>query len=167
MGLFRVTSEMMPDNPARGRSGVKTGLWQVVVYKRRGTHVHDEDFVAVHDENLPYEEARIAGRKLERELNEEGGDWVLTREHGKADTDLEQKVRDIIKDEYGFGEQNIESKEIYDKVILSGEVVPELAMDDIFFKLEQDGIIRGIGRLSRDEIRQHGAFKITWVSRYV
>lgn len=167
MGLYRVTSEMMPNNPAKGRAGVKTGLWQVVVYKRRGAYVHDQDFVAVHDESLPYEEAREAGRKLERELNEEGGDWVLSREHGRADINLERQVRNIIKNEYGFGEQIIESEEIYDKLIEAGEEVPELALDDIIYKLEQEDVIRGIGRLSGDAIRLHGAYKITWVSRYI
>lgn len=167
MGLYRVTPEMMPDNPAKGRAGVKTGLWQVMVYKRRGVYVHDQDFVAVHDENLPYEEAREAARKLEREINEEGGDWILAREHRAADLNLERKVRNIIKNEYGFGEQKIESKEIYDRLIKAGEEVLELALDDIFYKLEQDDTIGGIGRLSGDEIRQHGAYKITWVSRYI
>jgi hypothetical protein len=158
---------MMPDNPARGRAGVKSGLWKVVVFKRRGMYVHDEDFIAVHDVNLPYEEARVAGRTLERELNEEGGDWVLSREHKKADIDLERKVRNIIKNEYGFGDQNIESKEIYDKLIEASEVVPEMALDDIFYKLGQDELIGGIARLSGDGIRQHGAYKIIWVSRYI
>jgi len=167
MGLYRVTSKMMPDNPAKGRAGVSTGLWQVVVFKRRGAYVEDQDFVAVHDANLPYEEARQAGRKLERELNEEGGDWVIDREHNRADTDLERKVRSIIRDEYGFGEQVIESRKIYDKLIRDGEDVPELALDDIFYKLEQDEIINGISRLGGEAIRQHGDYKITWVSRYI
>jgi hypothetical protein len=158
---------MMPDNPARGRHGVQSGLWQVVVFKRRGKCVEDEDFIAVHDVNLPYEDARVAGRALERELNEEGGDWVITRSYKKADIDLERKVRNIIKNEYGFGDQKIESKDIYDKLTQAGEEIPELALDDIFNKLEQDGLIRGMGRLNGDAIRQHGAFKITWVSRYI
>lgn len=167
MGLYRVKSEMMPDNPAKGRSGVNTGLWQVVVYKRRGAYIEDADIIAVHDENLPYEEAREAGRKLERELNEEGGDWVITIEHKNADTNLERKVRSIIKYEYGFGDQKIESREIYNKLIEAGEDIPELALDAIFYKLEQGEIINGIRRLNGDAVRQHGAYKITWVSRYI
>jgi hypothetical protein len=167
MGLYRVTSEMMPDNPAKGLAGVKTGLWQVIVYKRKGTYVEDSDFAAVHDENLSYEDAREAGRKLEHELNEEGGDWVLTREPNAINVDLERKIRNIIKNEYGFGEQRIESAEIYDRLIKADEDVPELAMDDIFYKLEQGNLIMGIGRLNGDIIRRHGAYKITWVSRYI
>lgn len=167
MGLYRVTSKMMPDNPARGRTGVKSGLWQVVVFKRRGTYVEDEDFIAVHDVNLLYEDARVAGRALERELNEEGGDWVLSRAHKKADLELEREVRNIIKKEYGFGDQIIESKDIYGKLTGAGEEVPDLSLDDIFYKLEQDGLIRGLARLNGDAIRQHGAYKITWVSRYI
>lgn len=167
MGLYRVKSEMMPDNPAKGRSGVSAGLWQVVVYKRRGMYVEDSDFIAVHDENIPYEEAREAGRKLERELNEDGGDWVLSREYQGFDIELERKVRNIIKFDYGLGDQVIESREIYNQLIGASVDVPELAMADIFNKLRDGGLIEGIARLSGDAVRQHGAFKITWVSRYI
>jgi hypothetical protein len=167
MGLYRVTFEMMPDNPAKGRAGVKTGLWRVVVYRRKGAYVEDEDFIDVHDEDLPYEEAREASRALEHELNEEGGDWVLSRQSKPADVDLERTIRSILKNDYGFGDRNIESKDIYDKLIAASVTVPELAMADVFDKLKSEGIIRGRGRLNRDAVRQHGAYSILWVSRYV
>jgi hypothetical protein len=125
------------------------------------------DFIGVHDENLPFEEAREVSRKLEQELNEDGGDWVLYREHKNPDIELERTVRNIIKSEYGFGDQKIESKEIYNKLILAGKDVPEMALDDVFSKLEQGGIITGIAGFNGNAIRQHGAYKITWVSRYI
>src|SRR5258708_34109946 len=108
MGLYRVTVEMMPDNPAKGRAGVKTGLWQVVVYKRKGAYVEDEDFIEVHDEDLLYEEAREASRTLEDELNEEGGDWVLWIQSKPAEVDLERTIRSICTNDYAFVDKNMQ-----------------------------------------------------------
>ena len=82
-------------------------------------------------------------------------------------TELERKIRDIIRNDYGFGNQNIDSEEIYDKLIAVGEVVPELAMADIFDKLKKDGLIKGPARLNRDAAHKHGAYSIMWVSRYI
>ena len=42
-----------------------------------------------------------------------------------SDIDLETEIRKIIYDDYGVGHQNIESKEIYDKLVARGIDVPE------------------------------------------
>jgi hypothetical protein len=81
--------------------------------------------------------------------------------------ELERKIRDILRDDYGFGDQNIESEEIYNKLIAAGVDVPELAMDDIFDKLRKQGLIKGPARLNRDARHKHGATSIMWVSRKI
>jgi len=43
------------------------------------------------------------------------------------DVSLEAEIRTIIYDDYGVGHQNIESREIYDKLIRKGVDVPECA----------------------------------------
>lgn len=82
-------------------------------------------------------------------------------------TELERKIRNIIKNDYGFGNQNIGSEEIYDKLIAAGEEVPELAMAEVFDKLKKEGLIRGPAYMNRDAAHKHGAYSIMWVSRYI
>jgi hypothetical protein len=81
--------------------------------------------------------------------------------------ELERKIRNIIKNNYGFGNQSIASEEIYDKLVAAGEEVPELAMYEIFRKLKKEGLVRGPGYMNRDAAHKHGAFSIMWVSRYI
>ncbi len=81
--------------------------------------------------------------------------------------ELEEKIREIIRNDYGFGDQNIDSEEIYNKLTQSGQEVLELAMCDIFDKLKKDGLIKGPRALNREEVHKHGAYSIMWVSRYI
>lgn len=83
------------------------------------------------------------------------------------DRHLEEKVREIIKDEYGFGDQNIESEDIYNKLIQIGETVPDFALDEIFHHLKNQGLIKGPFRMNSEAVRKHGAIPIMWVSRYI
>ncbi len=80
---------------------------------------------------------------------------------------LEELIRTIIRDEYGFGDQNIDSEEIYDKLIQAGQEVPELAMADILKKLKENGLIKGAFYTNREAAHKHGAASIMWVSRYI
>jgi len=83
-----------------------------------------------------------------------------------GDTSLEAKIRDILYTEYGVGDQYIASKEIYDKLIERGIDVPENAMADVFDSLHRSGFIKGRGKQNSEEVRRHGHWRITWVSRY-
>jgi hypothetical protein len=84
-----------------------------------------------------------------------------------ADTNFEAEIRQIIYDDYGVGNQNIDSEEIYDKLVQRGIDVPECAMGEVFDSLKTRGLIRGIGRLNREEARRHGAWSIMWVGRHI
>lgn len=55
--LYRATIRAMPRNPAGQRCGVRTGLWYVAIYKRRGMCVENEDFVRLADDNLEWDDA--------------------------------------------------------------------------------------------------------------
>lgn len=80
---------------------------------------------------------------------------------------LEAEIRIIIYDDYGVGHQNIESREIYAKLIQKGIEVPECAMGEIFDSLKKRGLIRGVGKQNREEARQHGHWSIMWVDRHI
>lgn len=81
--------------------------------------------------------------------------------------ELERKIRNIIKNDYGFGQQNIGSEEIYNKLVAAGEDIPEMAMYNIFVKLKKDGLIKGPHYHNREASHKHGAHAIMWVSRYI
>jgi hypothetical protein len=84
-----------------------------------------------------------------------------------ADSNLEAEIRTIIYDDYGVGHQNIDSEEIYNKLIERGFEVPECAMGQIFDSLKKRGLIKGIGKMNREEARRHGAYSIMWVGRHI
>jgi hypothetical protein len=81
--------------------------------------------------------------------------------------DLETEIRTIIYDDYGTGNQNIDSEEIYDKLVAKGIDVPENAMADVIKSLKDRGLIRAQGRLNSDEAKKHGAYSIMWVDRHI
>ncbi|HYJ89513.1 MAG TPA: hypothetical protein VEW46_25855 [Pyrinomonadaceae bacterium] len=84
-----------------------------------------------------------------------------------SDVELETEIRKIIYDDYGVGHQNIDSKEIYDKLVARGIDVRENSMGEVFDSLKKRGLIRGAARLNSDEARKHGAYSIMWVGRHI
>jgi len=84
-----------------------------------------------------------------------------------SDVELETEIRKIIYDDYGVGHQNIESKEIYDKLIARGIEVPENAMARVIKSLKDRGLVRAAGKMNSDEARKHGAYSIMWVGRHI
>lgn len=81
--------------------------------------------------------------------------------------DLERKIRSLIKNDYGFGNQNLRSEDIYDKLIQAGVEVPDMAMCGVLDKLRKEGLIKGSRYHNRDAVHKHGAYSIMWVSRYI
>jgi hypothetical protein len=66
MSLFRVAVEPMPDNPTRKTIDDRSGLWRVVVYKRRGEHSEEEDLIQTPGENLTRDNADKLSQVLNR-----------------------------------------------------------------------------------------------------
>ena len=81
--------------------------------------------------------------------------------------DLETEIRDILYNDYGVGDQNIDSAEIYDKLVAKGIDPPENAMADVFDSLKKRGLIKGPAKLNSEAARKHGAYDIMWVSRKI
>ncbi|MCA1576983.1 MAG: hypothetical protein LC794_06420 [Acidobacteria bacterium] len=84
-----------------------------------------------------------------------------------VDATLEAEIRRIIYNDYGVGNQNIDSEEIYNKLIQRGIDVPRNAMGDIFSSLRKRGLIRGIGKMDSSKAPVHGFWSIMWVDRHI
>ncbi len=118
------------------------------------------------DQQIRAEFERLLGPAL-AELSLASAQLAMESKSSITSIILEDKIREIIRNNYGFKDQNIESEEIYNKLIQQGVEVPELAMDEIFNKLRKDKLIKGRARLNRDARHKHGATAIMWVSRYI
>lgn len=81
--------------------------------------------------------------------------------------DLETEIRNIIYNDYGVGDQNIDSEEIYDKLVAKGIDPPKNAMGDVFDSLKKRGLIKGPAGLNSDAAQKHGAYSIMWVDRHI
>ncbi len=81
--------------------------------------------------------------------------------------DFEMTLRAIIRNEYGHGNQNISSAELFERLVQKGVSVPEVAMAEILEKLHKQVLTKGAFVLDREEARKHGACSIMWVSRYI
>jgi hypothetical protein len=81
--------------------------------------------------------------------------------------ELERRIRDIIKNDYGFGNQTIGSEEIYNRLIQARAEVPSMAMCKVLDKLRKEGLIKGARYHNSEAVQKHGAYSIMWVSRYI
>jgi hypothetical protein len=66
--LYRAYIRAMPDNPARRLVGTKSGLQMVIVAKRRGPCVENEDIQYIAGEDLAWEEAYTLCSRLNAEF---------------------------------------------------------------------------------------------------
>jgi hypothetical protein len=66
--LHRAAIRAMPGNPAGRRVGVRTGLWYVPVYRRRGPCVENEDYVYTAGSDLTWDDAYELSGKLNRQF---------------------------------------------------------------------------------------------------
>ncbi len=69
--LYRAAIRAMPGNPAGRFVGDNSGLHRVLIYKRRGLFVENEDLVEVAATDLPFDEALELSTELNREFNDE------------------------------------------------------------------------------------------------
>jgi hypothetical protein len=67
--LYRAAIRAMPGNPARRFVGDSSGLHRVLIYKRRGVYVSNEDLVEIAASDLTFDEALKLSTKLNREFN--------------------------------------------------------------------------------------------------
>jgi hypothetical protein len=77
-------------------------------------------------------------------------------------TQLARAVADVIKDKWESRE--LDSEEVYEELIVRKVEVPEGDMDEILEQFKKAGIIKGVGYVNDDAVKQDGAMLITWVN---
>ena len=80
------------------------------------------------------------------------------------DTILLNKVKSIIRNETGLGNDNISSSGIYHKLTSAGVEISEPAVGEIIKQLEKENLITAVPHAGREGEEQDGQFMITWVS---
>ena len=80
------------------------------------------------------------------------------------DNILLNKIKSIIRNETGLGNEKISASGIYDKLTAAGVEVSELAVAEIMEQLEKEHLITVVPQKSREGQAKQGAYMITWVS---
>lgn len=80
------------------------------------------------------------------------------------DNTLLNKIKSIIRNETGLGNEYISTSEIYDKLISAGVEVAQPAVTEIMEQLEKEKLITVAPNVNREGEENHGGYRITWVS---
>ncbi len=80
------------------------------------------------------------------------------------DNILLNKIKSIIRNETGLGNERISTAEIHEKLTAAGVEVPGLAIAEIMEQLEKEKLITVIPQENREGQEKHGSYLITWVS---
>ncbi len=78
---------------------------------------------------------------------------------------LLKKVSTIIVALWPVSNGALASEEIYDRLLSTGENVPENALDEIYTFLKKKGLIDGKRPFNAEAYKTHGSMLITWVSQ--
>jgi hypothetical protein len=88
--------------------------------------------------------------------------WQQSRE------DVESKMRELLKEKPKETGIQIESQEIYDWFISNGVTPGDGDMESVFNSFKREGLIKGAGfNINGKERKQHGTFRITWISKWL
>lgn len=77
---------------------------------------------------------------------------------------LETKIKSIIRNETGMGNERIGSTKIYDKLTTAGVEVSELEVTEVLLQLEKEKLITADHQVNQEDREKHGEYLITWVS---
>lgn len=77
---------------------------------------------------------------------------------------LETKIKSIIRNETGMGNERIGSTKIYDKLTAAGVEVSELEVTEVLLQLEKERLITIVFQVNREDQEKHGEYLITWIS---
>lgn len=78
---------------------------------------------------------------------------------------LEAKIKSIIRNETGMGNEHIGSTKIYDKLTSAGVEVSESEVTEILLHLEKEQLITAVLQVNREDLEKHGEYLITWISK--
>lgn len=80
------------------------------------------------------------------------------------DNILMNKIKSIIRNETGLGNERISTADIYDKLTAAGVEVAQPAVVEIMEQLEKEKLITVVPQKNRDGQEKQSAYRITWVS---
>jgi hypothetical protein len=78
---------------------------------------------------------------------------------------LERKIKSIIRNETGLGNERIGSAEIYDKLKAAGVEVSELETGEFLLQLEKEHLITVAQQVNKEDKEKYGEYLINWVSK--
>lgn len=78
---------------------------------------------------------------------------------------LERKIKSIIRNETGLGNERIGSAEIYDKLTAAGVEALELQMGEFLLQLQKERLITVVLQVNKEDQEKYGEYLITWVSK--
>ncbi len=77
---------------------------------------------------------------------------------------LETKIKSIIRNETGMGNERIGSTKIYDKLTSAGVEVSESEVAEVLLLLEKEKLITSVLQVNQEDREKHGQYLITWIS---
>ena len=78
---------------------------------------------------------------------------------------LEKKIKSIIRNETGLGNERIGSTKIYDKLTAAGVAASELEVGEFLLQLEKEHLITVVLQVNEEDQQKYGKYLITWVSK--
>ncbi|MDQ3472546.1 MAG: hypothetical protein M3447_02290 [Acidobacteriota bacterium] len=77
---------------------------------------------------------------------------------------LETKIKSIIRNESGMGNERIGSNTIYGKLTAAGVEVLESEVAEVLLQLEKEKLITVGLQVDREDQEKHGEYLITWIN---
>ncbi len=77
---------------------------------------------------------------------------------------LETKIKSIIRNESGMGNERIGSNTIYGKLTAAGVEVSDFEVTEILLQLEKEKLITVVLQVDREDQEKHGEYLITWIN---
>jgi L-lactate utilization protein LutB len=77
---------------------------------------------------------------------------------------LETKIKSIIRNETGMGNERIGSTKIYDKLTSAGVEVSESEVTEVLLQLEKEKLITIVLQANQEDREKHGEYLLTWIS---
>jgi hypothetical protein len=77
---------------------------------------------------------------------------------------LETKIKSIIRNESGMGNERIGSTTIYGKLTAAGVEVSDLEVTEVLLLLEKEKLITVALQANQEDQERHGEYLITWIN---
>ncbi len=77
---------------------------------------------------------------------------------------LETKIKSIIRNESGMGNERIGSNTIYGKLTAAGVEVSDLEVTEVLLLLEKEKLITVALQANQEDQERHGEYLITWIN---